>query len=465
MAASSETLEQFQATLDKTDDAEELDIFDFSDADNLGALIVHLCKRRRAGAKGPAHVVLVGQPFSATTAPGVTNLATRTVAVEDAAGVKSEVDLKTFGGSYVKEKFGEPRDPQHERYLFEINTARFRAVLRDAGFDGSEYIFYDGGISERAGISFFAHCQEWKGLVDEGKTIMEVSNFEGRIRLATAAELNEFKAVWFGWSCEARVAYFKACRNALSADLRAVDPLLPDSSSSSPKKSRTRPTLVELAERGATFRVYSGSPLVELPGAVKPRVEYVAAMFGVMDAKKTLCGNNFNTATAYQKALDLVQGEYTNARVVLFPTDFFKTPQEVCTLDAAAIAGLVDGSKPNQWLAALVKQWTDMNVRGVAQPLFDVAVFFDLVTCARQFKIFEAGFELGENEHAVGTPFERCGMKIVHRGAAKTWLSPQSPFPKGFYCLDAYDLAGVEGLNFEKDARSVLPDFLRRVFS
>ena len=471
MAAMAATLQGFQNELDDVE-AEEIDILDFPDGDNPGLLLAHLAKRRKAGRKSPLHVVLVGRPFSARTAPAVTDPVTRIVSIEDAVGMKTQIDLKTFLAEHLKQGMNELRDAEHEKWLFEINTARFHAILRAAGFEESEYVFYHGGISQFAGISFKLSFQEFKGLKDVGSSIMDISTFQGAVEFTTKEEIDHFKSTWFGWSCEARVAYFKACRNAVSKELRYAEPLIPVSCGaaaedpSSPKKTRTLRTLMEeLAEKGAVFDIYSGAPFVELPSAVKPKVRYIAAMFGVLDdGKKNLCGENFNTLNGFNKSVDLVTGEFPNARIVFFPTSFYKTPEAVCTVPAETLAALDETSVPLKILVKLVAQWTALNPRGETQPLFDPAILLRLSTCARAFKLFEVDVQRRKNVYAVGTPFEDCALDIRHHGAKKTWLTAESTFPVGFYSIDAYGLDGAEGGNFEPNAKLVFLDFLRDVF-
>ena len=467
------TLQDFQDELD-TVESVEIGIYDFPDADNSSALMVQLARRRKKGRDPsvPLQVVLVGGHFSACTTPGVTDPVTRMVSIEDAAGVKSEVTLKTFLSDHLKEGLNEPRDAGHEKWLFEINVARFRAMLRTAGFKDHEYVFYDGGIAQFAGISYKVRFQEFKGLKDAGSNIMDISTFAGEVELTTKEEIDTFKSAWFGWKPDARVAYFKACRNAISKELRYAHPLFPVSQGasaeepSSPKKTRTFLSLTELAEKGAVFDVYSGAPLVELPAAIKPKVRYFAAMSCVLKNRdKNLLGENYNTVTGYNKFNDLITGEFPNARVVLYPTTFFKTALGVCTVPAATLAGLVEGSLPLKLISELVRQWTALNPRGETQPLFDVAILLRLLTCANAFKMFEVDIKPCKNPLAVGTPFEGCAFDVQHHGAKKTWLTPLSPFPVGFYSMDAYGLDEVEGNNFEPNARDVLLDFLREVFS
>jgi hypothetical protein len=361
-------------------------------------------------------------------------------------------------------------------------------MLRTAGFADDEYVFYDGGIAQHAGISFKPHVQEWKFAVDADKDVMQVSTLSGAVRLASAAELQEFKATWFGWSREARLDYFKACRNAIPKELRHTEPLLKkgkkkgeenehedEEEGNDAKKQRTAetaPSLVDLAEQGATFRVYSGAPLVELPEVVKPRVEYVAAMFGALNGSKNVLGENFNTVTAFENALKLAAGEYPNARVLLFPTEALKNVNAVFTVDAATLAGLVEGSEALALASGVVQQWTDLNPRGETQPLFDVPIFMKPVTCAEQFKIFKTNpIVRRTNLLAAGTPFEECGLSITPSGETntKTWLTPESAFPVGVYCVDAYGLTygldGAEGGNFEPSARATFLAFLRDAFS
>jgi hypothetical protein len=248
--------------------------------------------------------------------------------------------------------------------------------------------------------------------------------------------------------------------------------------------------LEDLARQGKSFVLYSGAPLtgaVALSKDVKDRVVYIAAMFGSLDdGSKNLLGGNFNTVVAFRASLQLVQGlDFPNARVVFFPTNFFKTKEQVCTYTAEELEGLA-ASLALKWLAAHVAQWTGLK-RGQTQPLFDPAVLVDLPTVALNFKLFEAKVVLGPNVYAKETPFEAFGLRVAPNGPKK-WLGVDSPFPVGFYSVDAEGLGpesgaetgaesgaesgaetgaetGAEGGNFEAGARGIVLSFLRGVFA
>jgi hypothetical protein len=488
------TMRAFLDDLEGANEPEDVITLDFPDADNIAALIALLARRLRNGAKGVLHCILVGRPFSARVAPAYLDAETKLMTfygLPTAGGGDGErfaVDGKTFGAEHVKEGFGEPRDPEHERMLYEINVARFKAVVRSCGFDLSSVVFYYGGIAERAGLSYKAHCAEWKFLKDAGSSVHDCSTLAGEVELGTADELGEFNAATFAKTPLEREAYFKQCWAAVPEDLRSSVPLVPfhpfagaavaaafaAETESSPKKARSEGSvpldvqaLTHLALQGARFRLYAGAPLTgfeALPDAVKGRVVLVLAMFGALDdGSKNLLGGNFNGVVAFEAARKFaLGGMFPNARIVFFPTNLFKTKEQVCTLDAAAVFAVNESSLPLKWLAAHVFQWTGLK-RMQPQPLFDVAVLFKLTAVARFYKVFPAAVVLGPNKYAAGTPFEECGLQVVPV-SPKTWLTGDSPFPVGLYSADAFGMDGVEGGNFEPGATDLLSFFLRSCF-
>jgi hypothetical protein len=469
---------------------EFVDIYsgDFPDPDNFVALRTLVAQRKKAGAKGPLHAVMVGAPFSSSTAPAVADPATKLLSFKMPDGTSVECDGKTFGAPYVKESFGEPRNEEEERMLFEINIARFRAMLKASGADPDSVIFYNGGVTDLRGISYRAAVQEWKGLKNCSQDIMETPTFEGEVfELATADELERFKRVWATWTVEERSAYFKAshfsiCDRGASATL---DVAVEGASSCKKPRLSLSPevhALVDLASSGARFRIFCGAPptgLVKLPKEVRDKVEYIAAMSGCISGKKNLFGANFNNVTAFEasqrflgtaypnvtSSAHVVPSAFPNARILLQPTDSFKTDQGVFTLDASAIAALEPESADLRFLASLVEQWTLLNPRKQTQPLFDVAVLLPLPDLVRLCKVFPAVVVFGPNEGGKDTPFEHCGLKITYSGEEAQWLTEDSGFPIGIYSLAAFGKDGVEGGNFENGAKELLPDLFRSVFA
>ena len=474
------TLEVFAQMLKALDPKLVQDIItiDIPDADNKALLLAAIALWLKNGALAPFHVVVVNRRFSSENAAGVFNPETKTFSFEETPGAKPvELDTKSFLAAKLKEGPNEVYDLEDERMLLGINVASLRALVRDAFPDVNldSIHFYNGGTAAVGGIGPCVHKTEWKFFKGVGQGIMEHTSFEGPVELATAAEIHEFDAAWLALRPDERSAFLKAAFEAIPPNLRYTIPLLPleHSDDSSPKKQRTEGgsapayapevrALVDFAEGGGVFRVFSGAPLtgaVALPEVVRHRVVYLAAMFGALDdGSKNVLKGNFNHVVDEPAAEKLMGGAYfPNARVVFFPTNFFKTAfptpdgvcNEVCTLPAATIAAVKETSKPLQWIAALVAQWTALNPRGL-QPLFDVAVLFDLLTSARLFKIFAtAGL---------------VGPKLVHKGETKSWIDEAAPFPKGFYTVDANGLDGVEGGNFAFEARNVLSVFFADLF-
>jgi hypothetical protein len=343
-------------------------------------------------ASAPVHVALVGRHFSPKMSPAVVN-ANGQFELEihgpDSVEVVTVPNLK----GYVVEAPWEQAvwDAEAEQKLLGFYAAQLRGMLTAAGIDPSLYIFYNGGVAEKAGISCHVHSMCFKA-------------FDPRAPYCPTpgSVLKAFVREFRGMSIPERVAHFDDIMAGLTEEQAALEPL---------------GKLDEAMAAASSIHVRllgPATPFKYLDAAHLAKVIEVDAMAGAFDGTKNLLGTCFNNAVDIE-ATKVLFGNIPRAVVVFFPT-------ESCKKDEFSPP---PGGVRNKVMAAEMQQWMDIK-GGKPQPLFDVVPFIpreslDLVTVDVVY---------GKNANAVGTMFEDINMTLVKKERVTGPLAP------GFYAMD-----------------------------
>lgn len=343
-------------------------------------------------ASAPIHVALVGRHFSPKTSPAVVNANGQfELEIHGPNGVEV-VTVPNLKGYVVESPWEQAVwEAEAEQKLLGFYAAQLRGMLTAAGIDPSLYIFYNGGVAEKAGISCHVHSLCFKA-------------FDPRAPYCPTpgSELKAFVKEFRRMSIPERVAHFNDIMAGVTEEQAAMN------------------TLQELDQAmAATPSIHirllgPATPFKYIDLKHLPKVTDVDAMAGAYDGTKNLLGTCFNQAVDLG-ASQVLFGNVPNARVVFFPTEACKKNE--FSPPPGGVRDKVAAAEMEQW--RLIKG-------GPPQPLFDVVPFIP----RDSLDLFTVDVVYGKNPNAAGTMFEDINMTLVKKERVVGPLAP------GFYAMD-----------------------------
>jgi hypothetical protein len=343
-------------------------------------------------ASAPIHVTLVGRHFSPKTSPAVVNTNGQfELEIHGPEGVQT-VTVPNLKG-YVVEASWEQAvwDAEAEQKLLGFYAAQLRGMLTAARIDPSLYIFYNGGVAEKAGISVHVHSMCFKA-------------FDPRAPYCPTpgSELKAFVKEFRKMSVPERVAHFDFVMGGLTEEQTVMNSL------EELDQAMAAATSIHIRLLGPA------TPFKYIDPTHLTKVIDLDAMAGAYDGTKNLLGTCFNQAVDLEASKRLF-ANVPNARVVFFPT-------EACKKDefSPLPEGVLDIV-----MKAEMDQWREIKDKK-PQPLFDVIPFIP----RESLDLFTVDVVYGKNANAVGTMFEDINMTLVKKEPVTGPLTP------GFYAMD-----------------------------
>jgi hypothetical protein len=340
---------------------EEVIFMDMPDPDNH-MLAISVAKRlnlTNSNKISHLHIVVIGHPVDFRLSRFNPN-SFEINHIDDSFGNESrrKMDFKKYVKEQEYEKSRWSKICSEKLLLANIHT--LEQLLINANIDLDKITIYNGGITERAGLSHNVHDYEEFFMNSEGEitTSDDYMKIVNKIFYSTPSERRNIREEY----CNAKIS-------------NIINPIM------------DLDDFVEYHQNISSIKWYLAGPsspllkILSMSEKFKDKYGYIKAMAGAWEGKKNLLGGNFNEQvdwTAFKTLFCSSTGSlFNNATITLLTTETAKQDDWLCYNKDDINMILDNESITDLKIAKLAELWASLKPGDSFQPAFDLALSYD----------------------------------------------------------------------------------------